>query len=254
MRAALEAGEPTFGVQVATASEAVIEVCGAMGLDYVWIDVEHKGISPYDGDAMERRARAAELAGTELLVRLPGTDPDVIRKVLDAGVRNVLVSRVESADEVRRAVEAARFTYEGEPGQRGSAFARANRYGNGPGDYAERADRTVCVGAMIENDAAVGNADGILSVPELGFVRIGPGDLSVSLGNPMEKFHPAVEDRIRVVEERASEHGVPIGRGFGDAEAVRDAVERGYQLITIGRDIDAFRSVIAERFDRVRGR
>lgn len=49
---------------------------------------------------------------------------------------------------------------------------------------------------MIENDLAVSNLDEILEVPELGFVFVGPSDLSISLGHPFETDHPDVQEAI----------------------------------------------------------
>lgn len=252
LRSALESGDVAFGVQVATISESMIEVCGRIGFDFVWIDLEHKGPSPYDSDTIESVVRAAELGGTNLLVRVPSGDPHVIRKVLDTGVRNIIVPQVETAEEVRRAVRATRFTYEGEPGGRGASFSRANRWGEDIDDYAGEEDRSVCLGVMIESVTAMENLDEILSVPELGFVRIGHGDMSVSLGHPIDKSHPKVGEQIDVLEEKTGEYGVPIGRGFSDVEDIKEAVADGYQLITVGRDISAVRDVLGERLEAVK--
>jgi hypothetical protein len=47
--------------------------------------------------------RAAEVGGTELLVRVPAGDSSLIRKVRETGVKNVIVPRIDSAAELRRA-------------------------------------------------------------------------------------------------------------------------------------------------------
>ncbi|MFC7174841.1 aldolase/citrate lyase family protein [Haloplanus litoreus] len=87
------------------------------------MDFEHTGESPWDSMLFESLTRAAEAGDIELFVRLPAPDQALIRKVLDAGVRNLLIPRIDSAAEVRRAVEATRFVYDGEPGSAGSRAA-----------------------------------------------------------------------------------------------------------------------------------
>jgi hypothetical protein len=57
-----------------------------LGLDFVWLDLEHGGPGPDDGTQVENLLRAADAAGIEPLVRSPKPDPSLIRKALDAGV------------------------------------------------------------------------------------------------------------------------------------------------------------------------
>ena len=254
IREALAADEPVYGAAADTFSPTLIEIYGELGLDFVWLDLEHAGPSPDDSTRMEEFTRAAEVAGVELLVRLPSGDPPLVRKVLDAGVRTVLIPRVETAAEVRAAVAAGRFRYDGEPGDRGVATARTGRWGGDREDHAAREDAAVSVGAMIENRTAVENLEGILSVPELGFVFVGPADLSASLGRPLETDRPDVREHVARIEAAAAEAGVPLGGIRTDPEAIRAAVADGYRLLRIGTDLDAVRDVLGERLSDLPGR
>jgi 2-dehydro-3-deoxyglucarate aldolase len=252
LRRALENGESAYGARAATFSPAVIEVYGSLGLDWVWLDMEHAGPSPWDSQLVSELTRAADVAGVELLVRLPGEDPHLIRKVLDAGVRSLLIPRVETAEEVREAVAATRFRYDGGPGERGVAQGRVTQWGQDTEHYVDEEDENVTLGVMIENRTAVENLDDILAVPELGFVFVGPSDLSVSLGRPLEKGHPEVRDHIDRIERAAREAGVPLAGIANSPEAIRDAEECGYQLLRIGGELAAAETVIGDRLDAVR--
>lgn len=251
-REAIEADEAVLGARAATFSPTVIELYGELGLDFVWLDFEHTGPSPWDSTVFEALTRAAEAGGIELLVRLPSGDPPLIRKVLDAGVRNLLIPRVDSAEEVRAAVEATRFVYGDGPGQRGAASGRSSTWGTAT-DYQPTEDASVCLGVMIEKRGAVDELEGVLSVPELGFVFVGPGDLSVQLGHPGEKDHPEVVETIDRVRDAALEAGVPIGRISHDPAGARDAIDAGYRIVRVGGDLEAMRATIGDRLDRVRG-
>ncbi|QLG61145.1 HpcH/HpaI aldolase family protein [Halorarum salinum] len=252
LRRALERGDPVFGAGVATFSPTVIETFGDVGLDYAWLDLEHGGPSPYDSTAFEDLTRAADAAGIELLVRIPTPDPALVRKVLDAGVRTILVPRVETAEEVRRAVRASRFSYDGGVGDRGVGGAsRTSRWGGEIDDHVEREDGEALVGVMIENERAVGNLESILSVPDLGFAFVGPADLSVSLGRPMEKGHPDVRDAAERTSEACLDAGVPVGCIRNDPAEARAAVEDGYRVLRVGGDLGPMRAELSRRLDGI---
>jgi 2-dehydro-3-deoxyglucarate aldolase len=251
VRHAIEAGDVVYGARASTFSPTVIEVFGDLGVDFVWLDFEHTGPSPYDSTVFEELTRAAEAGGTELLVRLPSGEPPLVRKVLDAGVRTLLIPRVDSAAEVRDAVEATRFVYDGRPGERGKASGRSSDWGSADG-YVEREDEEVCLGVMIEKTTAVDDLEAILDVPELGFVFVGPADLSVQLGHPTNRQHPEVRAQIEAIEAACLDAGVPLGGIATDPEAIEAATADGYQIVRLGGDLGAIRQTLGERLARVR--
>lgn len=248
LREQLDAGEVALGVLDSTYSPPLVELYGELDLDFVWLDFEHGGPSPWDAETMEGLLRAAELTETELLVRLPVTEPALVRKALDAGVRNVFLSRVDTAEEVHQAVQATRFQYDGEPGRRGLANPRASRWGLAD-DYVATEDEAVVLGVTIENQQAVDDLDAILDVPELGFVFIGPLDLSVALGHPGDIDHPDVQEAIDTIRDAAVDAGVPVdGLGFG-MEDVNEKAQNGYQLLNLGSTTGALQKSVTGWLD-----
>lgn len=248
----LAAGRPVFGADARTFSPSVVEVYASLGFDYVWLDFEHAGPNPADSRVLEELARTADSAGIELMVRVPSTEPHLIRKVLDTGVRTLVLPRIRSADEVRAAISATQFSYDGEPGNRGAGIARANDWGNGSRPADDR-DDDVLVGAMIENDDAVEDVAEILDVPGLGFVFMGPADLSVSLGVPFDKTSTEVQERIDHVVDRANEAGVPAGQTFPTSESAHEALENGYDVLTLGSELSAVVDTYGDRLESLRG-
>ena len=249
LRDTLDADEVALGVLDNTYSPTLVEFYGELGIDFVWIDLEHGGPSPRDGERLEELLRAADATGTELLVRLPEPDPGLVRKALDAGVRNLFISRVENSEEVRRAVRGSRFEYDGGPGDRGLANPRASRWGT-TDDYARTEDEETLVGVTIENETAVENIDEILDVPDLGFAFIGPLDLSVSLGHPGEPNHAEVEEAVETVRSASVDAGVPVGGlGFG-MDDVNEKANSGYQLLNLGSTTGALKGVVTSWFDQ----
>lgn len=243
----LAAGGPVFGGKVTTMSPAMIEVFADAGLDYVWLDHEHIGAPASDSTTLERVRRTTAAAGIEPVVRIESGHAHEIRKVLDTGIRTFVVPRIETARDVRKAVSAARFEYEGEPGERGVGTALANTWGARPDDYIEHEDEHVLVGVMLENESALANIDEILSVPGLGFCQIGPSDLSVSLGHPLEQDHPEVRDAMDTFFAAGEDHGVPMGVSRGYVGSVDAALDLGASLVNVASDVGAAREVVGTR-------
>ncbi|WP_227134663.1 HpcH/HpaI aldolase family protein [Halorubellus salinus] len=239
----LDAGDVAFGVLDNTYSPTLVEFFGELGVDFIWLDLEHGGPDPWDARQMEDLLRAAERTDVEVLVRLPDTDPTLVRKALDLGARNVFLPRVDTADEVRAAVRAGRFRYDDAPGDRGLGSPRARRWGLAD-EYVATEDKETLVGVTIETETAIENLDDILAVPELGFVFVGPLDLSVSLGYPGEINHPSVVKAEETVRSKAIEAGVPVaGLGFG-MDDVAEKAANGYQLLNLGSTTGALEQTV----------
>lgn len=252
IRERFDEGAAAIGARATVPAPALVEVYGSIGFDFAWLDFEHTGPSALDSPILENLTRAGEVGDIDLLVRTSSGDPALIRKMLDTGVRNVLVPRVETAEEVRKAVQSGRFRYEGAPGERGAAAGRAAAWGGHRDDYVRREDETVCIGAMIENEPALRNLDEILAVPELGFVFIGPSDLSISLGHPLQTDHSVVREAIETIRETAVDADVPVGCIANDPATARAALDDGFQLLRVGDEVSAARTMLGERLTAIR--
>ena len=255
LRRAIENDETVFGASAVTFSPTVIETLGTVGLDFVWLDFEHGGPSPYDSTVFEELTRAAEVADIELLVRLPKPEPALVRKVLDAGVRTILLPRIETAEQLQRAVEAAYFAYDGDVGDRGVGVGRSGNWEGYVDSFVGGEDSEVLVGTMIENRTAVENIEEILSVPQLGFAFLGPADLSMSMsgGDPLAEHPDQLSAAIDRTREACLDAGVPVGRIHNSVEEAQAAVDAGYRIVRIGSDMSAVRTTLGGRLDELQG-
>ncbi len=253
IRRALEDGRTLFGASADTFSPTVVEALGDIGLDFVWLDFEHGGPSPYDSTVFEELTRAAETGEIELLVRLPAPQPPLIRKVLDAGVRTILLPRIETAAELRRGVKAAHFSYDGDVGDRGVGIGRTGRWTGYADSHVGGEDDEVLVGTMVENERAVENIEELLAVPRLGFAFVGPADLAMSMsgGDPREKSEDAVRAAIDRTRDACLDAGVPVGRIRNDVSSAQAARDDGYQLVRIGGDVESMRTTLGTRLSEL---
>ena len=111
-------------------------------------------------------------------MRVPAVDPVAIGQALDWGAEGVLVPRVNTPDEARAAVDAARYPPHG---SRGAGPGRASGYGRAIPAALERAARETVVALQIETVEALDRVAEIAAVPGVDLLFIGPGDLGVGL-------------------------------------------------------------------------
>jgi 2-keto-3-deoxy-L-rhamnonate aldolase RhmA len=191
-RAKIARGQTCYGSYITCTDATITEALSAVS-DFVWIDTEHNALSLETVQAHLMATRGSE---TATLVRVPWNDPVLIKPVLDIGADGVIVPLVRTVDDVRRAVAACRYPPDG---IRGFGPRRASGYGrlSGP-EYCRLANESVIVVVQIEHIEAVQNLDGILAVPGLTSIVLGPQDLAGSMGHMGQPTHPEV---LRVLED-----------------------------------------------------
>ena len=232
LRSALLERRVTVGSWIQVGHPAVAEVLARAGFDWLGVDCEHTDIGLHEFSAI---ARALHGRGPAPLARVEKNDPLAIRRVLDMGAAGVIVPLVNSADDAKRAVRAAKFAPEGE---RGFAFCRANEWGAEFDSYTGAANDRTAVIAMIETAQAVENAEEILSVEGIDGTLIGPYDMSGSLGVPGHTEDPRVKEGGRQVVEACRRCGKSAGIHvvLPDRERIREVVEQGFTFIAVGMD------------------
>ena len=85
---------------------------------------------------------------------------------------------------------------------------------------------------MIEDTLGIANlADILKSVPGVGLVLIGEGDLSQELGYPRQYEHPQVLDAMAHIVKTCREHKVAVGHPHVDAQNVERVLAQGYTFL-----------------------
>ena len=121
--AALESPKGAFGPFMITSDAAFVESAGYAGYDFVLLDMEH---GPGTFENLQNLIRAANVAGVMPVVRVPRGTDIWIDRALDVGAGGVLVPQVDTAEQARAAVAAAKFA---PLGNRGTCrFVRSAAY------------------------------------------------------------------------------------------------------------------------------
>ncbi|MBW2308556.1 MAG: siderophore biosynthesis protein SbnG [Deltaproteobacteria bacterium] len=193
----LNSGRLAVGQWVGLCDPAVVEIMALAGYDFVAIDLEH---TMFDLQTVENMVRAAEATEITSLVRVSSLDPKMILRIMECGAQGVFLPHVRTADEVKLAVDAAKYWPEGDRGI--SGVTRAARY-LAPDFMAHTrvSNEETMIIAMIEEAEAVERIDEILAVDGLDVAFIGPADLARSLGILGRKNHPRMAEAVdRVIE------------------------------------------------------
>jgi 2-keto-3-deoxy-L-rhamnonate aldolase RhmA len=204
-------------------------------LDFVWIDMEHGGLSI---DAVEGHILVAKKNGKIALVRVPELNMAYIKMVLDAGAHGVIVPQIYTADEVR---EAVRFTRYYPEGKRGFGPRMPYVYGQmgSPRDYLEWANKNIFLAIQIETKESYENLDEILSVEGFDSICIGPADFSLAHGFWADIKHTEVKKMLKDVILKTRAAGKHIGFGMGiDFEYAAAMMDMGVDWIQVGSDFD----------------
>lgn len=245
-REKLQQGHTCLGTGITFSDPAVSEAVGRAA-DFLWIDLEHNPISL---ESMQSHLIAARAARVPALVRVPGSELPLIKRVLDSGAQGLIVPQVSSAEEVAGVVDACRY----KPlGTRGFGPRRPTNYGRvAPAEYMEAANRALFVAVQIENVAALDDVDAITRVPHLDSLVIGPYDLSISMG--ISVTHVDLRAAIKRIVAAARKQGlyVGIGMGPGDESFAIEAVALGVNWLQVGSDYGYMIHFAQGLFERIR--
>lgn len=209
---------------------AAAEIAASSGVDWVLFDQEH---APRSHEALIASINAAERRGAHVVVRVSGHDREEIGRMLDLGVRSILVPTVESAAQARALAAACDFAPNGTRGV--SAQTRAGAWGTDPG-FLRSARQDICLMLQIESVAGAENVDEIASTPGVDVVFVGAADLAASMGHLGDPSHPEVTAVVSRIIASAHRAGRPVGVLVKNTEAARAAIAEGCRFIGIGTD------------------
>jgi len=232
LKNALSTSKVTIGSWITLAHPAIAEIMAKAGFDWLTIDMEHSAITLYQAQQL---IQIVELCDVTPLVRVGENNPNLIKRVMDAGAHGVIVPMVNNKDDAIRAVNAVKYPPKG---TRGVGLARAQGYGLEFEKYRKWVNKESIVIIQIEHIEAVDNLEEILSVQDIDGFIVGPYDLSASMGIPGEFEHPQVIEVLNRIMEVSQNYNVVLGFHVipPDAEEVLKKINEGYRFIGFSLD------------------
>jgi 2-dehydro-3-deoxyglucarate aldolase len=225
--------ELTVGSWITLGHPSIAEIMANAGFDWLTVDMEHSAITLHQ---TQQLIQVIELSGVTPLVRVGANEPNLIKRVMDAGAHGVIVPMVNSKEEAERAVGSTKYPPKG---FRGAGLSRAQSYGADFEGYRKWNENESIVIVQVEHIKSVENLEAILSVDGVDGFIVGPYDLSGSLGVPGQFDHPDVKAALK--EVMAVTEKVRALSGFHvippEASEVREKTAEGYRLIAYSLDI-----------------
>jgi len=230
----LQAGEPSFGTWLSLGDLYATRVLARMGFDWLTLDMEHSAID-WSQAAMIFGCIAD--AGGVPLARVPRGSHQLIKRVLDAGAWGIVVPMVNTIEEARLAIAAAKYPPEGNRSLGGGMHAM--NFDASSGEYFKQANDEILVILQTESPTGVKNAREIYSLPGVDGIFVGPVDLRANMrrADGSEASDEEFEDMLAQVVAIGRETGTPTGMHVMDTAAAHRRAEQGMQFLAVGSEL-----------------
>lgn len=243
LRERLERGEVALGHMITEFStRGIAKIVESAGLDFVLLDMEHSGLDLESVADLIAWFKATPVAP---IVRVPSPLYHFIARSLDAGALGVMVPNVETLEQARTVVGAVKYAPEGKRGL-GLGAAHNDYIPPDPVRYMRDANRSTVVICQIESRTGLGNIDSIASLPGVDIVWVGQFDLSQSMGLVGRFEDPSFTSALSLVVETARRHGKAAGIQPGNRTQASEWIGLGFNVISCGTDVAAYRSALVD--------
>lgn len=251
LKAALAAGRIQIGTWInLVRSPSILPLLKSAGLDYARIDMEHSSSSMETIANMAVLARALDFP---ILVRPPEGSREWITRLLDAGVWGLHIPQVDNPYIAREVVKAARYA---PLGMRGMA-------GLGPHtDFQTSSDLTsqlrflneqVHITVMLESAEAFRHLNGIVGLPGIDAITLGPSDLAQELGvlGTPDQRRVIDEYRGRMIEA-ARKHRKDVAMLVHSVDEAKRWIQAGVKIIVYASEVDILKNGFAAAVNQLR--
>lgn len=210
-----------------------IGLVAARPVDAVVLDMQHGAL---DESAVLAGIAATTLAGKPTIVRVPLDRWDMVSRALDFGASAVIAPMINTAEDARNLVAAAKYVPMGARSYGPSTCAQIWQMTSA--DYVRGANYFTRCYAMIETREAIENLDAILDVDGLDGIFIGPGDLSISLrSDPVpDGYGPDSRDIIATAVAKTKSASKQVAAYTSTPDQANWMRGLGADLVSIGDD------------------
>ncbi|KAL2865544.1 HpcH/HpaI aldolase family protein [Aspergillus lucknowensis] len=240
---------PSVGQWLEFPGYALAKTVAQLGEDWVLIDCEHGAI---DDREMHLQVAAVASAGVSPIVRIPSSEPWMMKRALDAGAHGIMVPMCETKEQAEAIVSGCRYPPFGTRGA-GAMFAHS-AFNQSPREYFTTANDHIIVIVQIESRRAVENCEEIAGVDGVDMLFIGPNDLASSMGY-VAFDHGGIEEvqsAIARVLKAAKGRGKYAGHFALGAEEAAKRWAQGFDFVNCGADIVAVTRWMGQEMKKLR--
>jgi len=227
----INSGKKQYGIWNGIPDSYAAEICAGAGFDWICVDGEH---APFDLRTILHNTQAIQSHEVPAIVRIPSADPVLMKQLMDAGVQNILVPMIESADQAAEVAQAMRYPLKGVRGV-GTALARAAQW-NRVDNYFKLADEQMCCIGQIESVKGVEALEEILQVEGLDVCFLGPADLGATMGYLGQPGHPEVVALVKECIKKIVKAGKVAGFLTGSKKLIQTYSDAGALMVGVSLD------------------
>lgn len=199
------------------------------GFDFILFDTQH---SPVEIKQYNRAIQVMRGKKAAPIVRVSANRADLICFALDLGARGIIVPMVNTKEEAEDMVRACRYSPLGDRSNAGvrGEWGETRNYR----DYLDTVNRDLLIIPMIETQKAIDNIDEILSVSGIDVLLVGPSDLSIELGVPLDYKSDTYQRGLDKIAAACKNHGVVPGMYFIPPDMEPNFyVDKGFKFFTM---------------------
>lgn len=223
-------GKTIVGGWVCSSDPAVTEMMADTGFDFIVVDTEHNPQTPL---TVRAHMMALKDRPATPICRVLWNDFVRVKQLLDLGAEGLVFPWVSTTEQAVAAVRSTRYPPNG---NRGWGPRRPIRRAESALDYYQHADENILVLCQIETQQAVDNADAIAAVEGVDALMIGPADLSIGLGVPLDWECDTFVAALRRVRAAVEAVGKAFGVITSGAELARRWLDEGARIVIAGAD------------------
>jgi 4-hydroxy-2-oxoheptanedioate aldolase len=239
LRARLFDGKPFLFSWMSMPGAQLAGQLARLPMDGVTLDMQHGIIGFSDAAPM---ITAIAHAGKTPIVRTLWNDPGLVGQALDAGAAIVIAPMVNSVEQAKALVKAAKYPPMGQRSWGGYTMVQLAKMT--PGEYLKNANLDTLVFAMIETREALALVDEIAAVPGLDGLFVGPSDLSIALSNGagIDRLSADTLAAMDRVASACKRNGLVPGAFAGTPEIMKVYISKGFNFLAAVVDVDLLRA------------
>lgn len=230
----LRDGVPSFGTWLSLGQLHATRTLARMGWDWLTLDLEH---SPVDWSQAAMIFAAVADAGCVPLARVPEGSHHYIKRVLDAGAWGIVVPMVNTVEQARTAIAAAKYPPTGNRSLGGGMHAM--NFDAVGGEYYEKANDEILVILQTESPEGIANAEEIYALPGCDAIFVGPVDLRANMttADGVKATDEEFEASLQSIVDAGKKVGTPTGMHTMDVANAKRRAEQGMQFIAVASEL-----------------
>jgi 4-hydroxy-2-oxoheptanedioate aldolase len=230
----LKAGQPTYGTWLSLGDLYASRVMARLGWEWLTLDMEHQ---PIDWSQAAAIFGAIADAGCVPLARVPEGNHFFIKRALDAGAWGIVAPMINTVQQAREVIAAAKYPPVGNRSLGGGLHAL--NFGGTTAEYYQRANDEILVVLQTESPTGIANAEAIYSLPGVDAIFVGPVDLWANMRKPdgAEAGDVEFEAALAQIIAIGKKTGTPTGMHVMNPEAAQKRATQGMQFLAVASEL-----------------